>query len=407
MERVYDVVIVGGGPGGASAAYYLVQAGMSVLVLERKSMPRYKACGGGLSTRMLRNHFPFPFDPIIEARVTQVAFDLGGRTVRMPLIEDSIVTVMRDQLDAYLLEHSGADIVQGADVRKVEEHGDRVTVTTSDGRGFAARYLIGADGASSVVAHGLGLRRGKTAAAAIEAEVPVSPATLARLQETFVFIFREVPRGYLWIFPKSDHVSFGVGALHPRPGELQACLKRVATRYGISLDGASLHGHPIPIRTRREPLSSRRSLLVGDAAGLVDPFTGEGIRFAIKSGRLAAETLIAGRPDRYTRVIDRDIGGSLTLGLGLSWLFYHFPGFFLGLAARSPFVTAAFSDMLADRVGYARAIFLAFGGLPAFWLTEGVAALVGGLMGPTRAGAVRRRLLGMEPACEDWTPVGT
>lgn len=401
METRYDCLIVGGGPGGASAAYALAQAGRRVLVLEKQRLPRYKACGGGLSTRMLRNQFPFSFDPIIESRVTQVAFDLRGRTVRMPLSEDSIVTVMRDRLDSFILDHVPAEVIQGADVRDVEEREDRVVVTTSDGQSYTGSYLIGADGANSVVAHRLGLRRGKTTAAAIEVEAPVTAMGLDRLRDTFVFIFHEVRMGYSWIFPKSDHVSIGIGALHPRPGELQAALQRVAERYGISLEGSTMHGHPIPIRTRREPLAARRSLLVGDAAGLADPFTGEGIRFAMKSGWLSANALLTGRLEAYSETIHHTIGRSLSLGMGLSWLFYHVPSFFLALGATSPFVTAAFADMLTDRLGYAEAILLAFGGLPAYWVSEGLAGLVGRVAGADRAADLRRNLLGMEPAAED------
>lgn len=401
MQTPYDCLIVGGGPGGASAAYALAQAGKRVLVLEKQRLPRYKACGGGLSTRMLRNQFSFSFDPIIESRVTQVAFDLRGRTVRMPLSEDSIVTVMRDRLDSFILEHVPAEVIQGADVRDVEERQDRVVVTTSDGRSYAGSYLIGADGANSVIAHRLGLRRGKTTAAAIEVEAPVTASALDRLRDTFVFIFHEVHMGYSWIFPKSDHISIGIGALHPRPGELQATLKRIAERYGISLAGAAMHGHPIPIRTRREPLAARRSLLVGDAAGLADPFTGEGIRLAMKSGALAANAVLSGRLGSYSKTIHNKIGRSLSLGMGLSWMFYHLPGFFLELGATSPFVTAAFAEMLADRLGYAEAILLAFGGLPAYWVSEGLAGLAAWVAGPDRAAELRRLLLGMEPASED------
>lgn len=389
MADIYDVVIVGAGPGGAAAAYWLGEAGKRVLVLERERVPRYKACGGGLSLRMLQSYFPFSFDPVIESRVRRVMFASPRRLVRMPLADDTICTVMRDRLDAYLLEHTNADVLQGVTVRSVRESSDRVVVEDANGRSFEGRYLIGADGANSVVSRSLGLRKGKTTAAAIEVEVPASDEVIRRFSESLCFIFAEVPLGYLWVFPKSDHLSIGIGALHPRPGELQATLRRVMTRYGLSLDGIPLHGHPIPIYVRHEPISTSRALLVGDAAGLADPMTGEGIRLAIKSGRLAARALLKGRPDLYPAMIDRHIGRSHTVGLALAWLFYHFPRTCLLFGASNPFVSYAFADMLADRAGYPETVLQIFGSLPVFLAIEGVAGLVGIAAGRDRMERLR------------------
>jgi len=218
----------------------------------------------------------------------------------------------------------------------VQETLDGVRVTTKDGRVFEARYAIGADGANSVVARSLGLRRGKTTAAAIEVEVPVAPDVLRRFGDAFCFIFGDVPFGYLWIFPKAEHLSVGIGALHPQPGRLQATLKRVMARYGISLDGVAMHGHPIPIYSRKETLATRRVVLVGDAAGLADPVTGEGIRLAIKSGRLAADAILADRLDQYDRMVFRHIGLCHALGMALSWLFYASPRTWFRLGAANP-----------------------------------------------------------------------
>ena len=372
MYRKYDVIIAGGGPAGATAAFFLGQAGRRVLVLEKEFLPRYKPCGGAVSARVL-GQFPFSFEPVIQSKVSAISYALGEKVVTIPVVNSSLLMVMREQFDSYLLDHVQAEVRQGEGVRSVEESPEMVRVETVSGERIEADYLLAADGANSIVAHALGLRRKKKLAGAIEIEAEVPNETLLRFSENPIFIFGEIGTGYIWIFPKADHLSIGIGGLKPKPGELQSVLERVMQRFGIPIQRQSIHGHPVPIYGLSEPVGTHRSLLVGDAAGLGDPFTGEGIRFAIKSGRLAAQAILSNVPESYTARVNQSIGSTLRMGNMMRQVFYGYQSTWFELALRNPAVSQALVDMFADRIGYGRLLLTIATTFPRSMFTKKVA----------------------------------
>lgn len=370
MNSKYDVIIVGGGPAGATGAFFLGKAGARILVLEKEKLPRYKTCGGALSERVL-DQFPFSFDPVIASKVNAISYGFGDQLMTIPLPHSSLRMVMRADFDAYLLGHARAEVWEGVEVKAVAEEKAGVTVTTTRGETIRTDYVIAADGANSLSARSLGLRSQRLLAAGIEVEANVSSAVQERFANNPVLIFGDLPVGYLWIFPKADHLSVGIGALHPRPGELQSVLRRVMLRYGISVESGR-HGHPLPIYARREQVHTARTFLVGDAAGFVDPFTGEGIRFAIKSGRLAAEAILAGSPEQYPARLRRTIQRNHEHALLWTNLFYRAPRFYYEVGLRNPVLSHALMQMLNDRIGYGRLFLQIIGTFPLFLATKKV-----------------------------------
>jgi geranylgeranyl reductase family protein len=359
-DAVYDAIVVGAGPAGASAAYWLGQAGKCVLVLEKERLPRYKPCGGGMS-RLVLERFPFDLSPVVEREIGRVRFRFRDeREVVADLAgQQPIVTVMRDRFDHLILRNARADVRDGERMVSLRQNEAGVEVATHSGETFRARYLVGADGANSRVARLAGLRRNKQLGMAIEVEVPASDGLLEEYTDTALFIFGTPPFGYLWIFPKAEHLSVGVGAFEGRGSDVKHILRQEMAKLGVEIDGAEQHGHPLPIYMRHELLHRGRVLLAGDAAGLMDPLMGEGVRHAVESGRIAAEAILGGNPPAYTRRVQREIGADFLWGLRWARAFYKHPWGCFELGVRNPRFVKAFVRLLAGQTTYRRMAALA------------------------------------------------
>ncbi|HWO72584.1 MAG TPA: geranylgeranyl reductase family protein [Dehalococcoidia bacterium] len=296
----YDVAVVGAGPSGSTTAYYLARAGARVILLDRAEFPRDKPCGGGVTARAF-HRAPVDLSPVVERTVNRVRFSFRlGAFFDYEYPQTLVYMTQRRRLDAYLLEEAcraGAEFRGGSQVRDIEFGDGSVRVAVNGGVCEAAA-LVGADGANGVVGRLSGLQPVTDPAVALEAnflygedgcggEVPAS------WRDTLALELGSMPGGYGWSFPKADHLNVGCGGWHSEGGRLRQHLARLRGHYGLGQNRmVNVRGHHLPTRDEGKPIVKGRTLLVGDAAGLVDPMSGEGIYAAFVSGELAAARLL-------------------------------------------------------------------------------------------------------------------
>jgi len=331
----YDVAVVGSGPAGSASALLLAQEGVRVVVIERAALPRHKTCGGGVVRRAL-GLLPIDVSEAIErecycAEVSLVPTSFRYTSKRE---EPMVSMTMRENFDYLLVSaarEAGADVRERCRVLDAITHAEGVELVTS-GESVFSRFAVAADGARSVVAKKAGWQETRHLVPALACEVFVSDEQLEKFSHAARFDFGLSPSGYAWTFPKKAHLSMGV--LNMRPGQVrlnhlfEAYMKLIGLGKVLSI---RRKGFFIPVTPRRDDFVRGRVLLTGDAAGLADPITGEGITSAILSGMMAARSLLDGAfkevevKESYESGLSQRILRELRLGRALARLVYDYP----------------------------------------------------------------------------------
>src|SRR5919197_2865479 len=340
LER-FDVIVVGAGPAGSTAAYRLARAGARVCLLERARFPRDKPCGGGLTERALRQ-LPFSVEPVVEETVDilEARLRYGLRFERRSSSRLAVMT-QRRRLDTYLAEQAvaaGAELRQDARVTAVEG----TTVRVGDQK-LAGDVLIGADGVNGIVGRSLDLGRDHQHGVALEGNVSHEDVDASRYARRLVLEFGVVPGGYGWVFPKGDHVNVGVGGWEREGPTLRAQLARLCEEHGIDPQAVTdLRGYRLPMRRPSAGLARGRVALVGDAAGLVEPLTGDGIYEAFLSAKLVTEAALAVLEgaetglEPYAAALTRTLAPLVSAGWGAKVALDRFPRLMFSVARLRP-----------------------------------------------------------------------
>lgn len=334
MESV-DVAVVGAGPAGAVCAYRLARAGARVLLLDRARFPRDKPCGGGLTGRALRE-LPIDVDEVVEAHVDEFEFRLRygaayRRTSRRPLV----AMTQRARLDAHLAEaasHAGADFRDGTRVDAISETPEGELVVAAGAHRVRATVVLGADGANGKSAGQLGLEGERTLGVALEGNISLEEIDASRYRDTAVLELATVPGGYGWVFPKGDHLNLGVGGWETAGPTLRDHLQRLCEAHGTTSECLqNVRGHRLPLRRKGAPLARGHAALIGDAAGLVDPVSGDGMFECFVSARLAADAtldVLSGRARNmtpYATALEARLGRLSTASWAAKHAFDRYP----------------------------------------------------------------------------------
>ncbi len=335
---IYDVLVVGGGPAGSTTARECAARGLSVLLIDKAVFPRDKPCGGAVSVRAA-SLLPFGLDPVIERTAQAIRFS----TCRQPRVTQVSKTPLvyftqRRYLDLFLLEQankSGAKILEGTAVREMtlpENQKREEVILRAGGASFRGRTLVAADGAAGVTVRMSGIPAPRWRGAALEGNYKISEGFPEKWEDCFAIDTGDIPGGYGWIFPKKDHLNIGVGGLSLGKSGLENKLSSLIRAEGGELsDISDLKGFSLPIQKPGAPIVKGNLLLVGDAAGLVDPYSGEGIHNAMRSGTLAAKHLsryISGSASDlsgYQREMTQTVLADMAVSLQLFMLIHLLP----------------------------------------------------------------------------------
>jgi len=316
MSLSPQVLVVGGGPGGASAAFWLAHRGIDVVLVEKKHYPREKACGDGLTPRAVRQliDMGFDFDLPDVHRVVGLRSYAGDVMLEMPWPEHSVypnwgATLRRSDLDgrvAALAESAGATVLQGVEATAVVDEGDLTAVELKRKGGepevVTPRYVVIADGSLSRFGRQLGTQRRRDYPFGLAVrgywESPNSTDGFIESQLDIRDNEGRAMPGYGWVFPMGDGtVNIGAGLVSTFKGWkdintsriLDAYLTELPEHWHVGPDPiARPIGGKLPMAFSVGPKTGKNWMLVGDAAGAVNPFNGEGIDYAYETGRLAA-----------------------------------------------------------------------------------------------------------------------
>ncbi len=370
LERAqWDVAVIGAGPAGLAAASAAAAAGARTVVFERATHPRYKTCGGGLigaSLAAVGRQVDWP----ARDRIDTATFTLDGqRSFTRQHEEPILAMVLREEFDDALRHRAvelGATLRQRCAVRAISQEGDGAQLRLADGSTVSAQVVVGADGSSGVSARHVGVEFCQVDLG-LEVEVKAPIPVQRQWRGRVLLDWGQLPGSYGWVFPKDDRLTVGVIAARGQGSGTKEYLRALIDRLKLgSCEVLRDSGHLTRCRTSGSALRQGRVLVAGDAAGLLEPWTREGISFALRSGTMAgacaAEAARQEGPGQldgmladYEAAVHRDLIPDIQAGRRILAAFSRHPGAFHAVLA-TPKGWRAFCKLCRSDLSFSAAI---------------------------------------------------
>ena len=359
MPPAYPIAIVGGGPAGALAATLLASKGKDVVLFDEK-LAWEKPCGGGVTHKTLQR-YPFLSDASSESNaVTNCELSSPSGNKVCIRLQHPVAIFSRFALNGLLLDRAAN---AGATIRKerithIERVADHWELRTPHNK-CQASYIILAAGARNSL-------RSQFVPPISASDLMVTAGYFIPVRTSLMQLqFLKGITGYIWVFPRPDHVSAGIAAKmgETTTADLRRTLENWLEKNGFDADGASFYSHILPsLRPQtfeKLEVAGKGWAMIGDSAGLVDPVTGEGLYYALRSAELCAEALLCGRPEDYAESLKPEVIAELKLAGRASERFYHGQIFgdsvleqMVSLTAKSASFRELMSDLFAGTQAY-------------------------------------------------------
>jgi len=362
--KKYDVIVIGAGPAGATAARYCSKYNLNTLLLEKERIPREKRCAGGISLGTLKElDFDLP-DELKERKCYGLYVKQGN--IQNKVLSDSFIAIMttRSKFDEFLADNArkaGAIINEGEKCTHLEVLNDYVLVRT-DLNQYKANIVIGADGIFSQTRK---IVRPPFAdnemCYCLIADVPMHDKEIQRRTQNLIELYYGYNNiGYAWVFPKKEYISYGIGGQYCCSKNLKKIFRRFLHDKNVR-QPVKIKGCFIPISNFHHKIYTDRIMLAGDAAGLVDCFSGEGIRYAVVSGKQAAKIALEAHKQndfskkmikKYQVRLYKKIKPDLVWSRRVTGISFRFPNVIFGTPLRKKEVILGYLKVLSGEIAF-------------------------------------------------------
>ncbi|MCA1933108.1 MAG: NAD(P)/FAD-dependent oxidoreductase [Calditerrivibrio sp.] len=362
--KSFDVAVIGAGPAGTSAAYDLADAGLSVLILEKRAMPREKPCGGAISysgQKFLR--FDIPED-LVDAECFGARINTPESSITSITNDRLAILVSRKNFDSYLLDmalNKGVAAVYEM-AKEIKEDSGFYHIYTNANRYLAKNVIIATGIQSTLIKNVRRLDNKDELGICLEAEIDINENSRYKDLKNIIEIhFGVAGYGYGWVFPHGNFLSIGVGGVTSVFKEPNKAMYEFMSKLGFKYDRKKIRGHMIPKGGIKRLTRKGGLFLVGDAAGFVEPFTGEGIAYAIRSGQIAANTIIKAFKNsdfseellsNYEKNCSAEIGSTMGYALFFSKMLHKFPNLLLNKIMSNQHCVDKYLEIISQKITY-------------------------------------------------------